>query len=579
MSVLARLLAGLVAILPEAVLRRLPFLLGPLVLLLPGRRWAVRNNLSHAYPEQSPRAIRRLARAQGCRIVEWGLWSLRMARLDTARLGACIDASAFDAAWLAWFRREEGALVLLPHTTLMEMATAAPAAAGVDLGPLGSLYRPLGSPGLDRWVRATRSRWGMRLFSRREPLGAVRSFLGEGGTLVVLADQSAGRRGILATVAGRTAAVSALPDVLARAVRPERVAVAWIERTSFLRGRLHLRELGGSPGEGTVVDRFLAFFDERVRTDPNWETDWLWMHRFWKAQLQPDRILRVRPPKLRPGREPRLHPEPGRPRADRFLLFLPESPLHLLRLLPWLRAVRRGRPEVQLWGLYPAALGSLVHALALPVDRFFPLDEHVGRRRLALRDLRALYADAAFDLGDRPGIARAMRWTGAGRRFRREREGAEEFSLEEVVAFLRRHGLEEDPSREFVPGRSPTAAEGPVLLLAEEGSEVARAWEGALRENFPGARILARRGEDCFAEGVGRGLEILRSVRLVVGREGPVLLLANAFGGPVVRVGEGGDFPFAGPAAVVGEDAAGLGEAAAALGRAEPSFDSGNGSA
>gem|GEM_PF-867268 len=574
MSALARLLAGLVGLLPEAVLRRLPFLLGPVVLLLPGRRWAVRNNLSHAYPEKSPREIRRLARTQGRRIVEWGLWSLRMTRLDPSRLGEFIDGSALDDFWRAWFRREQGALVLLPHTALMEMATAAPVAAGADLSPLGSLYRPLGSPGLDRWLRESRARWGMRLFSRREPLAAVRTFLGEGGTLVVLADQSAGRRGILATAAGRTAAVSALPDVLARSVPADRVAVAWIERTGFLRGRLHLRELGGSAAEGTVVDRFLTFFDERVRTDPDWETDWLWMHRFWKAQLQPDRILRVRPPKQRPGREPRLYPEPGRPRADRFLLFLPESPLHLLRLLPWLRAVRRGRPEVQLWGLYPAALGSLVHALALPVDRFFPLEEHVGRRRLALRDLRALYADAAFDLGERPEIAREMRWTGAGQPFRRER-GKDGFSLEEVVAFLRGHGLEEEPSREVLPGRSPTAAEGPVLLLAEEATDLARTWEGELRDRFPEAPLLARRGEVCFAEGIGRGLEILQSVRLVVGREGPVLLLANALGVPVVRVGEGSDFPFAGPTATVGEDAAGLGKAAGALVPTTGSFDSG----
>ncbi len=79
-----------------------------------------------------------------------------------------------------------------------------------------NIYRPLNNPWLDARVLATRSRQGLRLFSKDESPLAMAAFVRAGGVLSIMSDQRAGIAGELVPFFGRITSATPLPAILAR---------------------------------------------------------------------------------------------------------------------------------------------------------------------------------------------------------------------------------------------------------------------------------------------------------------------------------------------------------------------------
>jgi KDO2-lipid IV(A) lauroyltransferase len=90
----------------------------------------------------------------------------------------------------------------------------------------GAFYRPLNNLILNERVLKLRQADGTRLFSKRDSLHQVGSFLRDNGVIGILADQRVGTQGEVVEFFGRVTRVSPLPSLLARRCKSEVLALS-----------------------------------------------------------------------------------------------------------------------------------------------------------------------------------------------------------------------------------------------------------------------------------------------------------------------------------------------------------------
>jgi KDO2-lipid IV(A) lauroyltransferase len=90
----------------------------------------------------------------------------------------------------------------------------------------GGFYRPLNNPILNERVLKERQAAGATLFSKRDSLHQVGSFLRENGVIGILADQRVGMQGEVVSFFGRLTRVSPLPSLLVRRCKSEVLALS-----------------------------------------------------------------------------------------------------------------------------------------------------------------------------------------------------------------------------------------------------------------------------------------------------------------------------------------------------------------
>lgn len=90
----------------------------------------------------------------------------------------------------------------------------------------GAFYRPLNNPILNERVLKLRGADGTRLFSKRDSLHQVGSFLRDNGVIGILADQRVGIQGEVVSFFGRLTRASPLASLLARRCKSEVLALS-----------------------------------------------------------------------------------------------------------------------------------------------------------------------------------------------------------------------------------------------------------------------------------------------------------------------------------------------------------------
>ncbi len=531
------------------------------------------SNLAHAQPELSPRELRRLARINCRRLIEMGLFAVYSGRASKAFLEERIT---FSDDFREAFRERSGKgplLALLAHNTLTEMMIFSPILLGFDKDRAAALYRPLNQPALDRWVKETRERGGLRLISRRTKLDSTIDHLRKGGYLAILADQSAGSVGILGRVAGRTASLSPLPDLIARRTHPTVVFIQ-MRRTGFFRGELHATTAAADGAPVSV--QFADWIGTRLIGDPDWRTDWLWMHKRWKTQRKPSERLRL---SQKRGFAENFFPIPeDRSRADRFILRLPNWLGDVVMVAPLVRAIRNGRPDVHITLACRPTFEPLIRLLDLPFDDLLLADSRTPGGKKSYRRKREKFPDTALLFTNSFRGDRELKLTGAEQRFGILRKGKprpflthawkipenlDEQSVHQTDLFhrfLTYFGLREEPV--YAPTGGWTGGSGnriglicgsenapekrwPVeswrvliqhLLAADPRNHIELYGTPGDREtNAPiaaglGDRVLDLTGKTDLAELGAR----LRRCRQVVGNDTGGIHLANALGVPTV---------------------------------------------
>lgn len=120
----------------------------------------------------------------------------------------------------------KGVMLLLAHMGNWELLTRLHRTfpEGVKIG---GFYRPLNNPILDERMLRERQADGARMFSKRDSLHHVSSFLRENGVVGILADQRVGWQGELVPFFGRLTRTSPVPSLLARRCKSEALALSF----------------------------------------------------------------------------------------------------------------------------------------------------------------------------------------------------------------------------------------------------------------------------------------------------------------------------------------------------------------
>lgn len=375
--VVIQILGWLLAVLPQSLLRGISWVLGNLLYLFGGRRRHVAlGSLYHAYPERSAKWRAGILKESCCQLIEMALFVAASPHMGERRLRAAFRLS--DTLRENWQReatardgQPAAVVALVPHTSLFEALTLLPMLNDAPL-PVGTLYRPLNQPAVERWVLRTRQRFGMRMLSRKKGLTTANRFLAKGGAVAVLFDQNAGTPGLLTTLYGRLCSTTELPGILA-ARNEANVCIVWANRTGFWQAQIECHPLGRAPqSPSELCFRSNAWLEDTLRNDASLCAQWLWLHDRWRTQDAPAQRFSINHRRNALEEEMRWRGLDALPRGTHYWVRLPNWLGDVIMALPLLRAMRRGRPDGYFTLLAAPHFIPLLEALDV-ADRCLPL--------------------------------------------------------------------------------------------------------------------------------------------------------------------------------------------------------------
>lgn len=373
----AQCLGHLCARLPESFCQGLCRVLGDALYFLPTqRRYRSLANLHHAFPDKPLQWHRNIARESLRRLVELALWVLTSPYMSAARIQQCLtipEATRQSYREIeAAAKRSRGGVALIPHLTLFVLFTSLPLVYPETVG-FGAIFRPLDNPALNRWVKTTRERWGIRLFSRKAGYRDALATVQQGGWVGVLFDLNAGGRGALIPFCGRIASATPLPGLICKRFQVPAV-VMYARRTGFWRAEwfLHKLDCELEPEAVTVASNY--WLERYLHSGDDACADWMWSQRRWRSQRNATRRLRLQHKKDYSRVYLQQSGQKCLPQRDRFWVRMPNWLGDVIMTLPLLRALRKGRPDGAFTLLAQPAHLPFLKALGV-ADGFIPLPD------------------------------------------------------------------------------------------------------------------------------------------------------------------------------------------------------------
>ena len=154
---------------------------------------------------------------------------------------------------------------------------------------LSTTYRGFRQKWLERLILSLRNKSGAKFFDRRWEAGKLRSFMKRQGTITgLLADQSAGRRGLRLSFFGRPCSVTPAPAILALRYNLG-LHGCFCRRLGLGRWEIELypeiptRLNGHARPIENIMSDINSLYESFILEDP---ANWFWVHNRWK---NPDR--------------------------------------------------------------------------------------------------------------------------------------------------------------------------------------------------------------------------------------------------------------------------------------------------
>ncbi|MCR5183190.1 MAG: hypothetical protein K6B46_00630 [Opitutales bacterium] len=394
MLLLIKSLGFLLSLLPRPVIRGLCVSIAHLLLLtMPRRRRVILNNLSHFDENLDEGELKALALESTARTIETGIFALVSPFFSQKKIRRLykFDTTLIDQV----IKQNRCAVVGVPHFSQMEALTALKLFSETvrDEIKIGVFYRPFGSKSIERWVKSSRERFGMRLLSRKEGLVQAKTFLNSGNVVAVLFDQSPGGwRGALSLFDGRIATVSELAGALA-ADKNALLCALYCERTGVFSGTIHFEVLN-SPDPNDKLTNTLVLNDwlvDKMRHSRNLCADWLWLHDRFKGT---NTFLRPHKKNLLPQTLDYYHLK-SLPQNFRLWIRLPNWLGDIVMALPLIQTFRRERPDAKITLLARKHFLPMLEQLNVGDERIALPPKGKGYYRFC-RSLSRFHPDALF---------------------------------------------------------------------------------------------------------------------------------------------------------------------------------------
>ena len=279
-----RLVAGVVSLLPEWAAWCFGKAIGRTLYVLDRRHRAIASaNLAAAFPEKTPDEIKDLVRKVFEHLGLVAVESLRIRKMLAKGIEQFIEKPDMSEVNKI-ISQGKGLIVATAHIGNWEVAGHA---TSVMITPLSSVARPLDNPLVEEYVDRMRRLSGQAIIGKR---GAVRDMvrvLRSGGSVVVLMDQDARKRGVFVDFFGRPA--STWPSAAALSLKlgcP--IAIGFVRRIGCFRYELIVDEIFLPEPTGDreadvqeLTQRITSRIEKRIRECPE---QWFWVHRRWKTQ-------------------------------------------------------------------------------------------------------------------------------------------------------------------------------------------------------------------------------------------------------------------------------------------------------
>ncbi|MDF9834157.1 heptosyltransferase-2 [Ereboglobus sp. PH5-5] len=435
-----KIFGWLIAHTPEFLLHFTAWLLGPVVLLLPKRRQIVFSNLHHAFPKRARAWHRKIALKSSRRLIETGMLSLASPFMSDARLRRVARATpSFDAALARRIAEnpESPGVIGTLHLAYWESLTWL-ALFTEYRGEVGVVFRPLKNDDLNTWIKSTRERHGLKLFSRRDGLFEIFRVMKRRGVISILFDQNAGHHGALTTFLGRVCSTTEFPGTLVEKYNA-RLTIIYPRRYGFWRIGYECVDIvtGGGAIDATIaLNRWL---ENALSNDDNMCASWLWSHGRWRSQNWPTLRFRFHTKNDYLDADLAAHgfTRATMPRKTRVWVRFPAdkiAPAQLAAALPIFRDLRRSRPDTQLTLLAPAdALDALKPLIDDgTADYLRELPRGALASRCYFKKLRLEYPDVFVNLDESARADREAKSTRSPQRFGLVRPGRRRPRLTDV---------------------------------------------------------------------------------------------------------------------------------------------------
>ena len=358
-------------------MRGLCWILGHIgILVLPKRRRQIISNLSHVFPKKGYRWCKHIAAENFSRLIELGALSLASGFLPPRKIRKSFSLS-HDAKLAVKYiiQQKKGAIILIPHCTCMEAMTFFPLYTQENLPEIGVIYRPFKNASIEKFVRKTRERFGLKLLSRHTGVRTAFDILKQKGIVALLFDQNAGESGALTTCFQRITSTTELPCELQEKTGAD-VYFLYPKRIGFWRAKIFLKKLHfSSDDRRTIVFNANRYLEQILSSNDDTCADWLWAHNRWKLGLRTN-LFQKWPPARKNWIESSLayYQCTSFPRTWRVFLRLPNHLGDLVMTIPLLRMLRKSRPDAELSVLCQPHYIPFLRALHL-VDHVFPLPQ------------------------------------------------------------------------------------------------------------------------------------------------------------------------------------------------------------
>jgi ADP-heptose:LPS heptosyltransferase len=267
-----------------------------------------------------------------------------------------------------------------------------PAIVGVKCPRIGVIYRPFNSKPLEKFIKKSRERFGIKLLSRKSGIIEAMRLLREKGVVALLFDQNAGCSGYTTTFFDRCAQATELPGILA-AKYDVPVYCLYPDRIDTWKAELKIKKLCQSckaPVELIVAAN--GWLRDKLCASESACADWLWAHDRWKITFNNPRILSLGKSRNWLHETKQLLEYKTFPKKFRVFVRMPNWLGDVVMAIPVLRALKTSRPDVELTLLCQPQFIELLSKLNL-AERFIELPEKNSGYFFKFFKYRKLYPD------------------------------------------------------------------------------------------------------------------------------------------------------------------------------------------